>query len=341
MIRHPTQANLQAARHNIDAFVQVEMESVTGTVWLHQRRRHVGTRHRDPTTISESAEQNASTADGRCGQERPNEEANPRTPHTISTSTLGGSLQHVRHVQWETTHNAPVVDNNPLVADLARAAAGEVLPSFGTGASAEMTQALATWLVSHVRNRRETRAPNHWCWSITTVCWLISRAMRHNGNEQGLNVRFLASHFGMNAAGMRQRPIATWEQGGITCAYTFDPGTLPPGAQSLGEHESIVSHANPRVSRAAGALLDRLVQAIWTEPSQEDPRNRVSGDDPHSDDADMQVDTEGGSETTGMAVDRAPEEDPANTPVDTGAADEGHGNGSTYPATPQCDAGRA
>ena len=218
VIRHPAQANLQAARHNIDAFVQVEMESVTGTVWHHQRRRHVVTRHRDPTTSSESAEQNAPATDGRFGQRRPNEEANPRTPYTASTSTLGGSLQHMCHVQWESVLNAPVVDNNPLVANIAREAAGEVLSSFGTGASAEMTQALATWLASHVRNRRETRAPNHWCWSITTVCWPISRAMRHNGNQQGLNVRFLASHFGMNAAGMRQRPIATWEQGGTTCA---------------------------------------------------------------------------------------------------------------------------
>ena len=209
VIRHPTQANLQAARHNIDAFVQVEMESVTGTVWHHQRRRQVVTRHRGPTTNSEPAEQNTAMADGECRQGRPNEEANPRAPHTTSTSTLGGSLQHMRHVQWESTLNAPAVDNNPLVANLAREAVGEVLSSFGAGAPAEMTQALATWLASHVRSRRETRAPNHWRWSITTVCWLISRAMRHNGNEQGLNAWFLASHFDMNAAGMWQRPIAT------------------------------------------------------------------------------------------------------------------------------------
>ena len=123
--------------------------------------------------------------------------------------------------------------------------------------------------------------------------------------------------------------------------YAFDPGTLPPGAQSLGEQQRIVSHTNPRVPRAAGTLLDRLVQAIWTEPSQEDHRNHGSGDEPHTDDVDMQVDTEGGSETTGMARDRAPEEDPANTPAATGVAGEGHGNGSIYPATPQCDAGEA
>ena len=133
-------------------------------------------------------------------------------------------------------------------------------------------------------------------------------------------MRFLASHFGMNAAGMRQRPIATWEQGGTTCAYAFDPGTLPPGAQSLGEHESVVSHTNPRVSRAAVTLLDRLVQAIWTEPSQEDPRNQGSSDEPHTDDADMQVDNEDGSERTAMAMDRAPEEVPANTPATTGVS---------------------
>ena len=341
VIRHPAQANLQAARHNIDAFVQVEIESVTGTVWHHQRRRRAATRYRDPTTTTETAEQNASAADGSYGQRRPSEEANPRTPCTTSASTLGGSLQHMCNVQWEPVLNAPVVDNNPLVANIAREAAGETLSSFGAGASADMIQALATWLVRHVRNRRATRAPNHWCWSITTVCWLISRAMRHNGNEQGLSVRFLASHFGMNAAGMRQRPIATWEQGGTTCAYAFDPGTLPPGAQSLGEHEGVVSHTNPRVSRAAVTLLDRLVQAIWTEPFQADPRNQGSSDEPHTGDAAMQVDNEDGSERIAMTIDRAPGEVPANTPASTGVADEGHENGSTYPPMSQCDAEEA
>ena len=114
------------------------------------------------------------------------------------------------------------------------------------------------------------------------------------------------------------------------CEYAFDPGTLPPGAQSLGEHESIVSHTRPRVPRAAGTLLDRLVQVIWTEPPQEEPENQASGDEPLPDDADMQVDTEEGSEATGMAMDSAPLEDPANTPVDTGDAGEKHDNGNTY-----------
>ena len=320
VIRHPTQANLQAARHNIGAFVQVEIESVTGTVWHHQRRRRAATMHRDTTATTEFAEQNASRVDGSYDQRRPSDEANPGTPCTASTSTLGGSLPHMCHAQWESILNAPVIDYNPLVASVAREAAGEVLSSFGAGASADMIHALATWIVSHVRNRHATCAPNHWCWSIPTVCWLNSRAMQHNGNEKGLSVRSLASHFGMNAAGMRQRPIATWEQGGTTRAYAFDPGTLPPGAQSLGEQESVVSHTNPRVSRAANTLLDRLVQAIWTEPLQEDPRDQGSGDEPHTDDADMQVDNEGGSEITATTTDRAPEEDPANTPATTGVA---------------------
>ena len=214
VIRHPTQANLQAARYNIDASVQVEMELVTGTVWHHQRRRQVVTSRRNTVTTAENAERNAATAGEERGQETPSEETNTRASPTTRIDTLGGSLQHMRHVQWESIPNAPVVDYNPLVANLAREAAGEVLSSFGGGAPAEMTQAFATWLVSHARIRRETRAPNHWCWSITTVCWLISRAMRQGGSEQGLNVRFLASHFGMNAAGMRQRPIATWGTGG-------------------------------------------------------------------------------------------------------------------------------
>ena len=47
VIRHPTQANLQAARHNIDATVQVELELVTGTVWHYQRRRHPVSNNRE------------------------------------------------------------------------------------------------------------------------------------------------------------------------------------------------------------------------------------------------------------------------------------------------------
>ena len=154
-------------------------------------------------------------------------------------------------------------------------------------------------------------------------------------------MRFLASQFGMNAAGMRQRPIATWEHGGATCAYAFDPGTLPPGAESLGEHESVVSHTNPRVSHAAATLLDRLVQAIWTEPLQEDPRGQGGSDEPHTDDAAMQVDNEDGSERTTMTIDRAPEEVQANTPATTGVTGEGHENGNTYPSMSQCDAEEA
>ena len=38
-IHHPIQANLQAARHLLDPATQIELESVTGTVWDYQRRR--------------------------------------------------------------------------------------------------------------------------------------------------------------------------------------------------------------------------------------------------------------------------------------------------------------
>ena len=143
-------------------------------------------------------------------------------------------------------HHQSTATHSLLIISTATKAARETLASFGEGAPADMTQALATWLASHVRARRATRAPNHWCWSITTVCWLIARAMRHNGADQGLSCRSLATRFGTNAAGMRQRPIASWEAEGTTCDYTFNPGTLPPGAQSLGEHESVVSHNQPK-----------------------------------------------------------------------------------------------
>ena len=60
----------------------------------------------------------------------------------------------------------------------------------------------------------------------------------------------------------------------------------------MGEHESVVSHTNPRVSHAAGTALDRLVQLIWEEHTRGGPCQR-DGDDaslPH--DSDMQVDNE-------------------------------------------------
>ena len=142
----------------------------------------------------------------------------------------------------------------------------------------------------------------------------------------------------MNAAGMRQRPIATWEQEETTCEYAFDPGTLPPGAQSLGEHESVVSHTNPRVSRAVFTHLDRLIQAIWTEPCQEDVRNGGNSDDPHADDTGMQVDNDNASERTAMSVDRVPEEVQANTHVTAGATGEEQESGRTHPLRPPCGA---
>lgn len=47
----------------------------------------------------------------------------------------------------------------------------------------------------------------------------------------------------------------------------------------------------------------------------------------------MQVDNEGGSEITATTTDRAPEEDPANTPATTGVTGEGHENGNVHPST--------
>ena len=127
VIRHPTQANLQAARHNIDATVQVEMELVIGTVWHHQRRRHPVSRNREtvPPTGSEDRTSSAPGEDRDRGTT--SEGIHARTPSAATIGTLGGSLQHMRHVQWESSHNVAAVDPNPLVADLAREAAGEAI----------------------------------------------------------------------------------------------------------------------------------------------------------------------------------------------------------------------
>ena len=127
VIRHPTQANLQAARHNIDAAVQVEMELVSSTVWYRQRRRHPVSCSRDTAQQAGSEERNAAASGEDRGREAPCEGIHPRTSSTTGIEILGGSLQHMRHVQWEPIHNAAAVDHNPLVANLAREAAGETV----------------------------------------------------------------------------------------------------------------------------------------------------------------------------------------------------------------------
>ena len=112
-------------------------------------------------------------------------------------------------------------------------------------------------------------------------------------------------------------PIATWIQGDTTHVYAFDPGTLPPGAQSLGEQESIVSHTNPRVSHAAGTTLNRLVQLIWTELTQEEPSQHARGGEPPLCDNDMQVDNEGGRDDADITTGSAPVEGASHSQGDT------------------------
>ena len=177
-IRHPSQANLQAARHNIDSFVQIELEAVTGTVWHYQRKRQPNMRKVDSDEAAGSTERNTSATGENAWQRRLNENSNPQTevPPNTTDGALSGPLQQLRHAQWERSiKNVPSVDNNPLAANVATEAAREALASFGAGAPADMIHALATGFASHVRARRATRAPNHWCWSITTVCWLIAK----------------------------------------------------------------------------------------------------------------------------------------------------------------------
>ena len=244
---------------------------------------------------------------------------NPQTegPTSATSEELNGALQHLRRVQWEQpSSNVPSADLNPLAANAATDAAREVLASFGGGAAANMIHALATWFASHVRARHSTRAPHHWRWSITAVCWLIARAMRHNGADQGLSCRSMATRFGMNAAGMRQRFLSAWGAEGTTCNYTFNPATLPPGAQSLGENESVVSHTSPRISEDAAAHLERLVQTIWTENSTEEVRNAIDEVNTQAQDIDMcdgeqtqinptiDENADSSSEGTAMAADR-------------------------------------
>ena len=119
-IRHPIQANLHAARHSIDSLVQIELESVTGTVWHYQRRRQPDTRYMDPGTTTGTTERNTTVTWESTGQSRPNEEANPQAPTTANGGALSGPLQYLSHVQWDQDSNASPVDNNPLVAGMAR-----------------------------------------------------------------------------------------------------------------------------------------------------------------------------------------------------------------------------
>ena len=125
----------------------------------------------------------------------------------------------------------------------------------------------------------------------------------------------------MNAAGMRQGPIAAWEAEGTTCSYTFNPGMLPPGAQSLGESESVVSHTIPRISEGAAAHLARLIQIIWTENCFEEMRNTASNDNPQAPDIDMCDGNVNTSEGTAMSVDREEERAQPNARTPTGIYD--------------------
>ena len=164
-------------------------------MWHYRRRRQPEPGYMDPETVTGNTQRHTTGASGSIGQSRPNEEANPQAPSAASGGTLSGPLQQLSHTQWEQANDASPVDNNPLVASMSSGAAREALTSFGAGASAGMVQALATWIASHVRVRRATRAPNHWCWSTTIVCWLIARAICHNGRERGLSARSLATRF--------------------------------------------------------------------------------------------------------------------------------------------------
>ena len=309
-------------------------------VALYQRRRQPNGWGMDTEEPAEPPERNANTGTGGgTSQGRHNVSNNPQTEGPTSTTSeeLNGALQHLRHVQWEQPNsNAPSADLNPLAANAATDAAREALASFGEGASANMIHALATWFASHVRARHPTRAPNHWCWSITAVFWLIARAMRHNGADQGLGCRSMASRFGINAAGMRERPISAWEVEGTTCNYTFNPGTLPPGAQSLGENESVVSY-NPRMSEDAAAHLEGLVQVIWTENSNEEVRNTIDEVNMQAPDIDMcdgeqaQTNADTASEGTAMAADREEEHDQQIPREPSGINGEERGTASQSP----------
>ena len=143
----------------------------------------------------------------------------------------------------------------------------------------------------------------------------------------------MASRSGMNAAGMRQRPIAAWEAEGTTCSYTFNPGTLPPGAQSLGESESVVSHTSPRISEGAAAHLARLFQIIWTENCTEEARSTTSDDNLSAPDIDMRDRSDNTSEGTAMSVDRDGEHAQPNARESAGMHSGEQGGAVTPPDT--------
>ena len=116
-IRHPIQAILQAARHNIDSFVQIELGSVTSVVWHYQGRRQPDTRYVDSGAATGTTERNTTGAGEGIGQRRPNEDDNsqPEISPTTTVGTLSGPLQQLSHVRWGQASNASPVDSNPLV----------------------------------------------------------------------------------------------------------------------------------------------------------------------------------------------------------------------------------
>ena len=96
VIRHPIQANLQSARHNIDPVVQIELESVTGVVWHYQRRCQPESGYIDPETVTGNTGRHTTEDSGSAEQSRPNEEGNPQAPYRMRG-----------HAQWTTTAAEP------------------------------------------------------------------------------------------------------------------------------------------------------------------------------------------------------------------------------------------
>ena len=169
-IHHPIQADMRAARHGIDPAIQVVLESATGNVWIHQRRRQNsaareqhnrhGRRANDDGERTNPCETEADDTTNPTPGDVPME-ATPHNPH----GELQGTLGQLRHVTWgSSSESATTVDHNPEVATNATHASREVLATFGTGASDDMIRVFAAWIARHVRARHATSAPNHWCW---------------------------------------------------------------------------------------------------------------------------------------------------------------------------------
>lgn len=172
-------------------------------------------------------------------------------------------MQCVSHVKWP--QHVPWANsswNNQQIVEESTQAAREVIEALGGGTPENMVHALGQWIIDHVKARRHAGARNQWCWPMTFTCCIISIALRHAETGSEHDCRTLLDRFGVTVGGARQNPFQRWCNLDDTRNANFEPGTLPPGAQSQGRRGSLVSRVRINLSDATVGRLGNVIRMI-------------------------------------------------------------------------------